>query len=88
MMHRESCGIFPVPKYNKSTPAASNEQCRQQGGGLVLDVVKWKRDGAGGCQNFLRCWPSEPPQNTWWGMNFGPFRDSVISNLQGRVDQA
>ena len=53
MMHRESYGIFLMPQYNKSTPAASNEQCRQQGGGPVHDVVIWKRDGAGGCQNLL-----------------------------------
>jgi hypothetical protein len=31
----------------------SNEQCRQHGGGPVHDVVIWKRDGAGGCQNLL-----------------------------------
>ena len=38
----------------KMLPArTSNEQCRQHGGGPVHDVVIWKRDGAGGCQNLL-----------------------------------
>ena len=72
----------------KMLPArTSNEQCRQHGGGPVHDVVIWKRDGAGGCQNLLarNVWKMLPARISAKYMNFGPFRE--VDQARGECGQ-